>query len=106
MHFAWIKELFRVLKPNGILIFTTQGDAFRNRLLLSDREIFDSGKLVVKNKIKEGKKHFSAYHPNNFIRSKLLKNYVVIRHISNPASYFLEQEVWVVKKAEASGRAD
>jgi len=98
MHFAWIEELFRIIKPNGILIFTTHGDVYAKRLLPADKERYDSGSLVIKGQVKEGKKHFVAYHPPQFIESKLLKDYVVIRHINNPAQYQLEQEVWVVKK--------
>jgi SAM-dependent methyltransferase len=98
MHYAWIQELFRTIKPNGILIFTTHGDSCAKGLLPADKEKYDSSNLVIKDQIKEGKKHFLAYHPPQFIERKLLKDYAVIRHIDRPAQYQLEQEVWVVKK--------
>jgi SAM-dependent methyltransferase len=98
MHYAWIKELFRIIKPNGILIFTTHGDVCANRLLPEEKKKYDSGNMVIKDRIEEGKKHFLAYHPPKFIEKKLLKDYTVIRHIADTAKYQFEQEVWVVKK--------
>ncbi len=98
LHYDWIEELFRLIKPNGILIFTTHGDISAKRLLPAEKEKYDSGCLVIKNQIKEGKKLFAAYHPPQWIKKKLLKNCVVLKHINNAAKYQLEQEVWCVKK--------
>ena len=98
MHYAWIKELFRILKPDGILIFTTHGDLCARRLLTTQKAEYDAGNLVIKDLIQEGRKLFLAYHPPQFIKTKLLKNYSVVKHITDTAPYQLEQEVWVVKK--------
>lgn len=98
MHYAWIEELFRILKPNGILIFTTQGDNFIEKLLPLEKEKYDSGELVIRDKVEEGKKEYSAFHSPGFIKNKLLKDYLIVKHISNPAQYQLAQEVWVAKK--------
>jgi hypothetical protein len=49
--------------------------------------------------IKEGQKFFGVFHPPSFIKDKLLKDYVIVKNISNPGpQYKLGQEVWVVKK--------
>lgn len=98
MHYAWIRELFRIIKPNGILIFTTHGDFFANRLSPAEKALYNSGSLVIKDQAKEGKKHFAAYHPPQFIKTKFLKDFEIIKNINNPASCQLEQEVWVAKK--------
>jgi ubiquinone/menaquinone biosynthesis C-methylase UbiE len=98
MHYAWIEELFRILKPNGILIFTTHGDICARRLLAAQKAEYDAGNLVIKDLIQEGKKLFLAYHPPHFIKTKLLKNYLILKHISNTLQYQLEQEVWVARK--------
>ncbi len=97
-HFLWINELFRVLKPNGILIFTTHGNLCAQRLLPDEKQKYDSGILITKSGVKEGKKHFAAYHPPVFIKNTLLKDYIVIKHIENTAQYGLDQDVWVAKK--------
>lgn len=97
-HYLWIKELHRVLKNNGILIFTTHGDLCSNRLLKNELERYSKGQIVVRGKVKEGKKHFLAYHPHDFIKNKLLNKFEILEHIIDPRHHHLEQEVWVVKK--------
>lgn len=99
LHYAWIDELFRLIKPGGILIFTTHGDLCTKNLLPNEKEKYQSGNLVVKDQIKEGKKHFVAYHPPQFVRTNLLKNHLVVKNISDASSYQLGQEVWVVRKS-------
>lgn len=98
LHYAWIKELFRIIKPGGILIFTTHGDLCANKLLPAEKEKYDSGCLVVKGQYKEGKKYYATYHPPQFIREKLLKDHLVLEHIRDPSRYQLQQEIWCVKR--------
>lgn len=98
MHYAWIEELFRIMKPGGTLIFTTHGDVSAARLLPEEREKYNSGQLVTKSSTKEGKKLFAAYHPPEWIRKRLLRNYDIVKHISDASGYQLGQEVWCVKK--------
>ncbi len=98
LHYAWLKELLRVIKPNGVLIFTTHGDSYAERLLPADKEKYDRGMLVINDQVQEGKKHFAAYHPRSFVRDALLKGYLVVEHMENPASYQLSQEIWCIKK--------
>lgn len=99
MHYAWLEELFRILKPNGILIFTTHGDVCAKKLLPSEKMVYDSGLLLVIDKVKEGSKQFAAYHSPQFIKTKLLANHTLLKHIKSPANHQLEQDVWVVKKS-------
>ena len=102
MHHAWIEELFGRLKPNGILIFTTHGDLLKHELLARDRRKYELGLLVTNEKTKEGKKHFAAYHPPDFVRKNLLKNYQLLEHISDPSGYLLMHEVWIAKKSSSN----
>jgi len=46
MYYAWFDELFRVLKPGGILLLTLQGNAFKSKLPVSKLKIFDQGYMV------------------------------------------------------------
>ncbi len=101
MHYVWIDELFKKIKPNGVLIFTTHGDTCAQRLLPFEKTRYDSGQLVIKDRVKEGKKFFLSYQPPEFVKKKLLKNYFIIKHISNPIEYQLDQEVWVAKKGDS-----
>lgn len=96
-HLAWFDELDRVTKPGGVLIFTTHGDHCRSRLLKHEKESYDSGRLVTRGYIREGKRCFVAYHPPSFVREQLLQRRFKIReHIANPSVFF--QDIWVAAK--------
>ncbi len=94
MHHAWIRELHRILKPGGILLITTHGKNASSRLLASEKELFDRGALVVRARMQEGKKWFLAYHPDEFIRGKLLTDFDVLEN----GRFASTQDYWVAKK--------
>jgi hypothetical protein len=100
MHFEWIKDLSRVVKPNGIIIITTHGDLARANLLEQERKVYDQGELVVRDKVQEGKRTFVAYHPPSFVRHQLLKNLQVISHITNPIPRSLTQDIWIARNTK------
>ncbi len=98
MHYEWMDELFRMLRPGGILIFTSHGNNSAKRLLSADRKTYETGKLVVKGGVSEGKKHFLAYHPPTYIKNKLLNGKEILNHLESPDAYRLGQDVWIVRK--------
>ena len=99
-HYEWAKELTRILKPGGILFLTFQGEAFKQRLSESEIKVFDKGKIVVRDKVKEGHRTFSAFHPDAFV-VRLFKDLDVVEHnksfLNNTA---LEQDSWIFRKLE------
>lgn len=100
MHYAWIRELFRILKPTGIIILTTHGDNFVKFLSVQDKKQYDVGELIVSDGIKEGKKWFHAVHSPIFMKNGLLKDYAIVRHITDQNVTGFEQDVWVVRNPE------
>ncbi len=100
MHFSWIKELSRVVKPDGIIIFTTHGGLTKGNLLKKELRKFENGELVVRDKIEEGKRTFVAYHPPSFITEELLIGLTVLSHIENPIPQSLTQDIWIVKNTK------
>lgn len=97
-HHAWVHELLRVLKPGGLLIFTTHGDRCASRLLPEELSRYRSGKLVVKGRVQEGRKLFAAYQPPAFVREHLVAGHTVLRHLEDAREFQLAQDVWCVRK--------
>ncbi|CAD7799198.1 Ubiquinone/menaquinone biosynthesis C-methyltransferase UbiE [Chryseobacterium aquaeductus] len=98
LHYTWKKELTRILKKDGILILSLQGDLFKTILTESESDEFEKGHLVVRGNVKEGHRTYSAFQPNDFVK-KLFSDYEILEHTE---SYFkegkLQQDIWVLKK--------
>ncbi|MEI6576863.1 MAG: class I SAM-dependent methyltransferase [Bacteroidota bacterium] len=101
MHLAWAAELQRVLRPGGLLLLTTQGKAFRVKLLAPEKKRFDNGELVIRGKVKEGHRTFSAFHPPEYFW-KLFHELKIMEHIEKEEdSTNPQQDVWIFKKIKS-----
>lgn len=97
-HEAWVHEIGRILRPGGLLIASLHGDACRDRLLPHERERYDGGELVVRGKVKEGRRTYVAYHPPAFVRNVLFSDFELVGHETSPISSLGLHDVWVVRK--------
>ena len=98
MHYAWFNELFRVLKPGGILFLTLHGKAFRSKLPEVERRIFDQGRLVVLSSTKEGHRTYGAYHPVAFVKELAGNNKVVEFVEGDFINGKPQQDIWIFQK--------
>ncbi|MBX9850399.1 MAG: class I SAM-dependent methyltransferase [Cytophagaceae bacterium] len=98
-HYEWFSELIRVVKPGGILIISTHGDAFKEKLLPSEKKEYETKGLVIRKTQTEGKRTYAAFQSPDFMKKLIGKN-TVLEHITNrdPNNKFT-QDLWVVKKA-------
>jgi SAM-dependent methyltransferase len=97
MHFAWAYELRRVLKKDGILLITTAGGAFKSKLTLKERLRFENGDLIIRGKVKEGHRVFSAFHPALFIRD-LFSGCEILDHIeSEQVGNYIPQDICIIR---------
>lgn len=100
MHYDWYNELLRILKSGGIILVTTQGDNFKVKLSSSEIRNYTNGQIVIRDKVKEGHRTFSAFHPKEFMR-KLYSNVEILEHIETkpePGRSWLPQDVWIIRK--------
>ncbi len=98
MHYAWFKDLIRVLNPGGILFLTLHGDAFIEKLTYSEKQMFQNGKLVVKGNTKEGHRTFGAFQPESFVKKLVGKN-TILEHIKGKVvAGKPQQDVWIIQK--------
>lgn len=99
MHYAWFKELMRIIKPEGILFLTLHGSAFTEKLTDFEKKQFNSGKLVVKGTTKEGHRTYGAFQPNSFVQ-KLIGSNIVLEHVPGDIQNGKpQQDVWIIKKS-------
>jgi len=100
LQHSWLRELRRVLRPGGYLLFSTLGEyyASRNRLTPSERESFSKGKLVVLYERSAGTSLCSAYHPLEYVRRELAKDF---EHVAfRPAADDGRHDIHLLRKPE------
>ena len=101
LHYQWYEELFRILRPGGILYLTTHGNNFKVKLTAKEVADFDQGHLIVRGYAKEGHRTFAAFQPAAFM-SKLFHNVRILEHVETPVldNSSIPQDVWIVQKCE------
>jgi hypothetical protein len=76
MQQHWFAELIRVLRPGGVLYFTTHGDWYKDRALTAAQQArYESGQLVVINPGQAGSSACGAYHPPAYVRRALIDRF-------------------------------
>ncbi|CAL2061647.1 class I SAM-dependent methyltransferase [Tenacibaculum sp. 190524A05c] len=99
-HYSWFEELYRILKPNGILFLTTHGNAHQFKLTEKESQQFNNGELIVHDFKKEGNRLFSSYQPEEFMR-EIAQQYKleILKHIPGEITDGKpQQDVWLFKK--------
>lgn len=99
LHYDWYNELHRVLKPHGIMFLTTQGDNFKIKLTNLELKKYSDNQLIVRGKVKEGHRTYSAFHPQGFMRN-LFSNAEILEHIETKQEQgkWVPQDIWIIKK--------
>jgi SAM-dependent methyltransferase len=97
----WMNELERVLKPGGYIYFTTHGKSRINasHLTDADRDDFLKGNLIVYNENMKGSNLCGTYHPEQYVRNHLAKNFLIIDFIPDGAKD-AGQDVYLIMKPQ------
>ena len=98
LHYLWLKENIRVVKPGGIIIMTLQGDNYCGKMLAEEKELYDRGELVVRAKVYEGSRLYAAFHSPKFVKEKLLKSADNVELLEISARWEGGQDIWVLRK--------
>jgi len=92
-HIKWLQELIRVMKKSGILFLTLHGEGFLNKLSEQEKMLFNSGKLLVRGRVKEGHRTYAAFQPPEYVKH-WAKDLNLLEHIPGKG----EQDIWVFEK--------
>jgi SAM-dependent methyltransferase len=98
LQHAWVEECFRVLKPNGYLLFSTLGEYYLTlrRLNEEERRSFANGNLVVLYEDSAGTSLCSAYHPPVYVREKLAADFDTVSF--RPAAEDGRHDIYLLRK--------
>lgn len=98
----WANELYRVLKPKGVLLITTSGDnAYETELLEKERKEYKEKGVVVRGDYEEGKKMYLARHKPSYVKEMLLQSFKIEEY--SPAGFpFIAQDYCVARKEQTT----
>jgi len=95
---AWMRELRRVLRPGGLLLVTTHGAAYVDRLTQGERARFARGEVVVRWGEVAGSNLCSAYHPEAALRGRLADGFAFLESVAEGAEGNPRQEQTLLRK--------
>jgi SAM-dependent methyltransferase len=96
----WMDELARVLAPGGLLLVTTHGERYLDRLDESERQRFLAGELVVRWPEVPGTNLCTAFHPPSWVRDRLLPHgFEEVEFVPEGAAGNPYQDLFVLRRA-------
>lgn len=96
---AWMKELWRVLRPGGYLYVTVHG-LMANRLTPEEQASFEAGNPVVFGESHAGSNICASFCPEPFMRKVLAKDFTVVDYVPVGAQD-AGQDVYLLQKRHA-----
>lgn len=97
---AWVREIHRILKDNGVFLFTTHGKLFSSKLLPKERLLLDQTGAFTKAYQQKGHRMMSTYNSAANFR-RLLQPYFEILEFHDGATDHTKtggQDLWIVIK--------
>ena len=102
---AWIDELRRIVAPGGLLLVTTHGDSYADRLDATERAAYDSGEAVVRWPSVAGSNLCTTFHPKRYVRERLAPGLELLEHTPDGGTVGSRQQDLVVFRKPARGTA-
>jgi SAM-dependent methyltransferase len=75
LQHEWMAELRRIVRPRGLLVFSTRGAAWAWKLTPDERSRYERGDLVVRYGDVAGTNLCAAFHPWPYIREQLARSF-------------------------------
>jgi SAM-dependent methyltransferase len=96
---AWIAELGRILEPGGLLLLTTHGDSYLDRLNAEERARYLAGDAVVRWASVAGTNLCTTFHPETYVRERLAPRLELLEFVPEGGTVgSLRQDLVVFRK--------
>jgi SAM-dependent methyltransferase len=95
---AWMAELHRVLEPGGLLAVTVHGARYAGELSPEERRRFQEGELVVRRVESAGTNLCGAYHPEEYVRRRLARDFAVVAYLPEGARGNPHQDLVLLRR--------
>jgi SAM-dependent methyltransferase len=99
---AWLAELRRTLVPGGVLVLTTHGDRYLERLAREERNAYEAGKLVVRWPQATGSNLCTTFHPHEYVRDELAVGFDLLEFSPAAAEGTPYQDLVVLRRPLSS----
>lgn len=100
LQHAWLAELRRITRPGGLIIITTHGDRYLEKLAGDDRATFQRGETVVWSGDDAGKNRCATFHPPAYVRDRLAPAAAleVLEFVAEGALGNPHQDAWLLRR--------
>jgi 2-polyprenyl-3-methyl-5-hydroxy-6-metoxy-1,4-benzoquinol methylase len=98
LQHAWVQELTRVLRPGGMLLVTTHGERYLDRLNAAERDAFARGEVVVRFEQVAGTNLCTAFHPPAYVQETLARGLEVLDFVPEGAEGNPHQDLFLLRK--------
>lgn len=95
---AWMAELHRILRPGGLLAFSTLGEKYLGRLTPREREHFERGEPVIRNAELAGSNLCAAYHPRQDVVGRLARGFRQVEFVAEGALGNVYQDLYLFER--------
>jgi SAM-dependent methyltransferase len=97
---AWMDEFCRILRPDGILLLSVHGDAYKQRLVDQELQAFNSGRPVVRLGQYPGGNLCVSFHPESYMRGTLAEGFVIVDFVAEGAKGNPVQDLYMLRRIE------
>lgn len=99
-QFAWIRELTRILRPNGLLALTLHSRTDHPALTPSERGKLALHGMVERAGASSGSRLFATYHHPEFVQKELSHGLTIMRYETLSAVASGGQDLWLLQKQQ------
>jgi SAM-dependent methyltransferase len=101
---AWVLDFTRMLRPGGLLLLTTHGEAYTDRLAPREHEVYRRGLPVVQRSRLAGTYWCAAVSPPSYVHGTLLGDLELVSfEAAGPSAFF--QDVHLARKLDPAPNA-